>query len=216
MGQRNVTVVAGVSGSGKSALGIRFLLNAPLAVRFLFDSESSERDPAQQEFSHRLSLPPVLTGYQLQLGLCQGWIDFDPHGFERGAFAGRVTEAMRFFCEWAWEKSAAIPGQKVIVIPEVWRYCSPQAIPIELATIVQAGRKRGLTLLVDTQEPNRLNSSILNGVSEMICFKLQSNAALDKVSEYGFSPDEVQRLQQFECIARNLDSGGELRGKLEV
>jgi hypothetical protein len=122
---------------------------------------------------------------------------------------------MRFFCEWAWDKCATIPGEKIIVIDEVWRYCSPQSIPVELATIVQSGRKRGLHLLVNTQEPNRLNSSVLNGVSEFICFKLQSRPALDLVSNYGFDPDEVQRLQQFQCIARNLDSGGELRGKLK-
>lgn len=212
MGQRNVTINAGLSGTGKSTLGIRYLLNADLSVRFLFDAESSERDACQNEFAHRLSLPSAGTPYGLSLGLCQGWVAFDPHVH----FAGRVTDAMKFFCEWAWEKSATIPGNKVIVIDEVWRYCSPQAIPVELATIVQSGRKRGLHLIVNTQEPNRLNSSVLNGVSEFICFKLQSTPALETVEKYGFDPEQVKALQQFECIARNLDSGGELRGKLEV
>lgn len=212
MSQRNVTINAGLSGTGKSTLGIRYLLNADLSIRFLFDAESSERDPSRNEFEHRLSLPACGSPYELSLGLCQGWVAFDPSVM----FAGRVDDALAFFCEWAWEKSAAIPGNKVIVIDEVWKYCKPQSIPVELATIVQSGRKRGLHLIVNTQEPNRLNSSVLNGVSEMICFKLQSTPALETVAKYGFNPDQVKELQQFECIARNLDSGGELRGKLEV
>lgn len=212
MASRNVTICAGVSGTGKSTFGIRYLVNADLAVRFLFDAESSERDPSQNEFSHRLQLPPAGSAYDLGLALCRGWVPFDPHQL----FAGRLEDAFSFFCEWAWEKSALIPGKKVIVVDEVWRYCSPQKIPAALSNIVQSGRKVGLHLFVNTQEPNRLNSSIVNGASECVCFKLQSGSALERVTEYGFDPLEVAGLPEMHFVARNLDSGGELRGKIKV
>jgi DNA helicase HerA-like ATPase len=144
--------------------------------------------------------------------LCRGWVPFDPHQL----FCGRLDEAFAFFCEWAWEMSAAIPGQKVIIVDEVWKRCSPHSIPIELANIVHSGRKRGLHLLVNTQEPNRINSSILGAVSESVCFRLQSRLALDVVESYGFERDEVSGLEPMQFVARNLDSGGELRGRIRI
>jgi len=80
-----------------------------------------------------------------------------------------------------------------------------------------SGRKRRLHLMVNGQEPNRLNGTILNGVSEFVCFRLQSPAALDLVKKtYGFDAEEVSNLQPLQFVARNLDSGGELRGSIKL
>lgn len=212
MSQRNVTVAAGVSGTGKSLFGRRLLLNGQYAARFLFDAEFSERDRTRTEFSDWLGLPPARTEYELALGLCNGWVCFDPHHH----FSGRLDAAVKFFCEWAYAMSAKLPGEKIIAIPEVWRYCRPQGIPQELANIVQSGRRVGLHLLVDTQEPNRLNSSIINGVSEFVAFKLQSPLALDVAENFGLDRIEVKALKTFEFISRDLDGGGERRGKIAL
>jgi len=41
--------------------------------------------------------------------------------------------------------------------------------------------------------------------------------ALDLVRKYfGFDPEEVSNLQPLQFVARNLGSGGELRGQLEL
>lgn len=203
--KRSVTICCGLQGTGKSTFAIRYLLNAPgLGVRFCFDPEG--------EFSKRLKLAPASDGYALGLQLCQGWVIFDPHLL----FPGRVTEAFAFFCEWAFAKSELLPGNKVLVVDEVWKYCTPQAIPTELQLVTQTGRKRGLALLVNTQQPNKINGSILNEVSEMVCFRLQFDKALEKVQEYGFNPDELKALPDLQFVSRNLDSGGELRGKIEI
>jgi len=210
---RNVTICAGVSGSGKSTMGLRYLANAQdLAVRFLFDPDPGEFNPEVGEFADRLGLRAARDLYGLSLSLCEGWVAFDPHTL----FPGRLREALNFFCDWAWEKSLSIPGEKILMVDEIWAYQTPQGIPIELQTIVQSGRKRGLRLMVNIQEPNKLNATILNGVSEFICFRLQSPRALDLVKEYGFDPDEVSALQPLQFVARNLDSGGELRGRIPV
>jgi hypothetical protein len=210
---RNVTICAGVSGSGKSTLALRYLVNAPLSARFLFDPDPGEFNPQLGEFADRLGLDPARDLWELSLALCRGWIAYDPHTM----FEGQLQEAFKWFCDYAWEKSAAIPGEKVLVVDEAWAYQTSQSIPDELQRIVQSGRKRNLHLMVLTQEPNRFNSSILNGVSEFICFKLQSRPALDLVEKYfGFDGEEVSNLQDLQFVARNCDSGGELRGKIKL
>lgn len=198
---------------GKSTFGLRYLVNAPLSVRYLFDPEPGEFNPDKGEYADRLGLTPACTAYELDLSLCQGWIAFDPHTL----FPGRLEAALDFFCEWAWETAGRIPGEKIIQIDEVWKYCSPQSIPKPLQTIVQSGRKRKLRLMVNTQEPNRLNSSLLNGASEVVAFRLQSNPALDVAEKnWGLKREEIAALQPLQFVARNCDSGGELRGRLKL
>jgi hypothetical protein len=202
--KRSVTIVAGLSGTGKSTFALRYLVNAPLAVRFCFDVEG--------EFAERLGLPAASHPYELQLHACGGWVLFDPHQL----FAGRIEEAFAFFCEWAYRFSERVPGRKVLVVDEVWKYCTPNAIPTELALVTQSGRKRGLALLVNTQLPNKLNGSILNEVSEFVCFRLQQAKVLEKAGEYGFDAEELKALPDLQFVARNLDSGGERRGRIKV
>jgi hypothetical protein len=212
MSLRNITVCAGVSGSGKSTFALRYLVNADLAVRYIFDPAPGEFNPNVGEFSDRLGMRAATDGYELGLALCRGWVIFDPHTL----FPGRLKEAFDFFCEWAYETALRIPGQKILVVDEAWLYQTTQGIPLELQTIVQSGRKRGLALMTNLQEPNRLNSSLRNGVSELVCFQLQSDLAVECVEGYGFKPDEVRALAPLEFVAKNLDTGGELRGKIEV
>ncbi len=202
--KRDVTIVAGLSGTGKSTFGLRYLANADLDVRFLFDPEG--------EYEHRLKLPAARTGYDLTIGLCRGWVLFDPHTM----FAGRLEEAFAFFCEWAYEKSLAIPGRKLLVVDEAWKYITTQRQPVELACCVQSGRKRGLATMFNTQNPNLLYSAIRNECSELVCFKLEDDKPLDFVRSKGMNADEVQQLQERYFVARNLDTRGELRGYLPL
>jgi hypothetical protein len=210
--RRNVTVVCGISGYGKSTLGLRWLANAPLTTRFLFDPEPGEFNPELGEFAERLRLRPTRNAFELFKHFAQGWVIFDPHTL----FPGQVEEAFSFFCDWAWEKSLEVPGRKAIVVDEVWQYCTPQLMPQPLRTIVQSGRKRGLQLVVNTQEPHRLNGTIKAGMSEVICFRLQSEGPLSFAKEFGFDLDEVRALAPLQFVARNMDSGGELRGSIKL
>lgn len=202
--KRSVTIAAGLSGTGKSTFGLRWLVNDDFAVCFCFDPDG--------EFSQRLGIPAAEDPYALGVQLCQGFVIFDPHAM----FPGRLSAGFGFFCDWAFAMSARIPGRKLLVVDEVWKYCTPKTIPEELAVVVQTGRKVGLALLVNTQRPNLLNGAILNEVSEMVCFRLQEGNALEKVSEYGFDPEELRALPDLHLIGRNLDTGGELRGRIEI
>lgn len=212
--RRAVTVAAGQSGSGKSTFCVRYLLNAPLSVRFLFDPDPGEFHPDKGEFSDRLKLPPARDEFDLALGLIGGWVAFDPWEM----FPGEAEAALEYFCEFAFEKSAGIPGSKILVVDEVWKYCSPQMIPHWLKRVVKEGRKRGLRLWVNIQEPWKLNSSIVSEVSEFDFFRLQllKPTHADFVSGCGFDPAEISALAPLQYVARNMDSGGMQRGKLSL
>lgn len=202
--KRNVTVCAGCGRTGKSTFAVRYLLNAPLDVRFVFDPEG--------EYSQRLQIPIATSGYDLSLMLCKGWVLFGPHQL----FPGRLDEAFKFFCEWSFDQASAIPNVRaVLVVDEVWRYANPQNMPIELSTVVQTGSKRGLGLLCNTQIPNKLNGAILNECSEFVCYRLNSPQALATVEERGFNPEEVSTLPNYHFISRT-DIGDEVRGKIEL
>ena len=212
MSVRNVTVNAGQSGSGKSSLAIRYLLNARLAYRFLFDADAGERRRELGEFAARLGLEPARDEVSLAESLCRGWVAYDPWTM----FPGAPEQALDWFCRWTFDLCLRLPGEKIIVIDEVWKYCSPNSIPFPLARIVKEGRKRGLRLLVNIQEPHRLNGRIAAEMSELICFRLTLPRALDWAEEYGFDRGEVADLAPLRFVARNLDTGGELRGGVKL
>jgi hypothetical protein len=212
MRARDVTVVAGVSGCGKSTFCIRYLLNAPLSCRFLFDPYPGEFNQQCGEFADRLKLTTATDLYSLNLSLCKGWVAFDPQTL----VPEELQAAFVFFCDWSLHMSQRLPGQKVIVVDEAWEYTSPHFIPVEMARIVRGGSKAGLRMLINTQEPHRLNDSIMNGVSEFVTFKLESDKQLDCVEKKGFDRQEVRSLQPLQFISRNIDSGGTLRGKIAL
>jgi len=134
--RRSVTLICGVSGSGKSTFALRYLVNVQdVACRFLFDPDG--------EVSSRLRLPPAATAAELEADLDSGWVVFDPHAM----FPGDLASAFRFFCEWSYTVAGRGQGRKILLVDEVWKYCSPLNIPQELALCIQTGRKRGLELV---------------------------------------------------------------------
>ena len=106
--------------------------------------------------------------------LADGFVVFGPHTM----FAGRLEEALEWFCTFAFDASSRMPGAKLLLLHEAWKYCTPGSIPMPLATCIQTGRKRGLGMAFATQRPNRLNESITNETTELVCFRLQGENAL--------------------------------------
>jgi hypothetical protein len=199
---RDVTLVCGQSGSGKTTFALRYLVNAPdLVARFAWDVDG--------QISSRLGVPAAVDPEELEASLADGWTVFDPHAM----FPGRLAEGFAWFCGWVFEACGRGPGRKVLLVDEVWRYCSPTAIPPTLAECVQTGRVRGLSSMFATQRPNRINESITNETTELVCFRLQGANALRVVQELG-APAEVASLPPGAWIARDLRLGGSLRGAL--
>lgn len=213
--KRSVTVIAGLSGYGKNTAMLRVLINGNFSARFLFDPDPGEFNPDFGEFADRLNLEPTETPYHLDLHLMRpgGWMAFDPHYI----YEGDPQTGVNFWCDFAWTKSLYIPGEKAVVIDELWNYVSPAHIPAPIRRIALSGRKRKIQLFVLTQEPHKMPDTLKGGVSEMILFRLQCDK-IDSLRRfvvgYGFNPEEIASLPPLQFVARNLDSGGELRGRI--
>jgi hypothetical protein len=106
------------------------------------------------------------------------------------------------------------PGKKIILIDELWRFCSPQRIPPEFAAVAQMGRAEGLELLTCTQTPQRINASITGQATELVAFKLQEGNALDRLEELGADRAAVESLPLGSFLAWNRLSGARLAGRL--
>jgi len=197
------TFVIGASGTGKTTFALRYLVaDRRLKCRFLFDPE--------EEFTQRLNLPSAESEPELRCALHDGFVIYDPSVM----FGEAWEDACEWYCGWVFDAASTIPGEKVLYIPEVWRYMSPNKIPKKLSTCIRMGRKRGLHCMFDTQEPNRVNPTLTNQVTELVSFQLGEPNALERVKDMGIDPSEVQRLPPGSFVALNRRTRGLLRGKI--
>ena len=205
-----VLVIAGCSGSGKSTIAVRYLNNARLTCRFIFDPSG--------EYAQKFERRACATGAELNAAIGTGWVIFDPHT----VFPGEPEKAFTMFCEWAWTVSRKLRGQKILFADEVWKYCNPNAIPRNLALIVQDGRKHGIGLICTTQRPNRMNEAITGEATEFIGFRLVGENKLAYLERNldEFPVRDLPRLHlvdkvRSQFIAQNLRSGGLRRYELD-
>lgn len=197
------TLGAGISGSGKTTFSLRYLVaDSALTCRFIFDPEG--------EFSNRLGLPAAETEQELLFATEDGFVVFDPHTL----FPGNLSGAFEWFCDWTFKTASQLQGRKLLHLDEAWKYCSPHSIPFALSNCIQTGRKRGLEMSFSTQRPNKLNEAILNETTELVCFRIQGQNALETVAELGADKDEVAALQLGSFVSLNVKTGGVIRGRL--
>jgi hypothetical protein len=196
------TVIAGMTGSGKTTFAFRALLNIPCACRFIFDD--------QGQAATRLKLPHASTSAELEAALASRFVLFNPHRM----FPGQIESAFRFFCQWVYDCSRRTGGKKILLVDEVWRFQSNNQIPKELATVAQTGRAENLELMVATQLPHKVHASITGQSTELVCFRLDEPLALERVRDMGADPDMVRTLPLGSFVAINRLSREKLSGKL--
>jgi DNA helicase HerA-like ATPase len=191
-----------MTGSGKTTFAILYLLNVSAACRFVFDDLG--------QVAARLKLPHASTAAELEAALATRWVIFNPHRM----FPGDVEGAFRFFCQWAYDASRRGPGKKILLVDELWKFCSPNSIPKELAVVAQTGRVENLELVTATQLPHKIHASITGQSTELVCFRLDEALALDKVEELGADRAAVQSLPLGSFVAWNRISRGRLDGRV--
>lgn len=201
MQNRSVTLVCGGSGTGKTSFALRYLVNTN-ATRFIFDADG--------EFSGRLGLRAGETVAALNLQLGYAWILFDPSHL----FPGQTAEALAFFADWTWAVAEKLPGRKILVVDELYRYSDSYRIPVELSTILENGRKRGVEFLTMCHRPNAVHGVVMNQLTEIVAFQLIDTNALDRLTAVGMNTDGIAGLARGQWLAQNLQSGGRQTGKL--
>lgn len=192
------TGVIGMTGSGKTTLVIHYLLNAgpDTACRFIFDDENRT--------APRLRLKPCFTLRELEDSKAGRWSVFNsarmfPYDekLDRGEPMNARRRAFRWWIQWVKDSCEDGPGQKIISIPEIWRFCTPDSIPPGFATIMQMGRELGAHTIWDTQRPELVNGSVLGQTTELILFKLM---------ETGFSDCPVKTVKKLARNVPNIES----------
>ena len=195
-------LVVGMTGSGKTTFVIRYLLNVVCACRFLFDDGG--------RFSRRLRVTPAYTARQVEEALPSRWVIFNPVQM----FPDDYAAGFAWFSQWTYDCAGRGEGLKVLVVDELWQWADARAIPRQLRLCTQAGRERGVQLLTSTQEPHRVNSSIVGQAAELVCFRLQEPKAWACVKDLGADAERVAALPLGSFVAYNRLSGGMLEGKL--
>lgn len=197
------TAVYGMSGTGKTVFACRWLAGRKdLACRFVF------QEP-KRDIIERWGLSDAGNEADLLCAVEDGFCIFWPGEM----FAGDWNTALDWFCGWSYQIAATLPGRKILMVDEVWKYVSPHSIPKSLNLWIQDGRSFGCETLFATQQPNRINESIVGAATETVCFRLKGRNALKTVSDLGFDPDEIRHLPDGHFVAMG-ETGGELRGKL--
>jgi len=102
----------------------------------------------------------------------------------------------------------------VFLADEIWRFCTPQTTPRELATLAQMGRFEDIELVVRMQTPQKLSASITGSVTELVFFRLHGHLPLAAVQSMGGVPAEVEALPLGSFIAWACQSGGRLDGRV--
>lgn len=202
--EKQFTLLAGVSESGKNVFAFRYLLNHPdkHALRVIFDPDG--------ENARRLRLNSCITAAALDQAAMLGWVCFDStilFGTDRG-------RAFRFLCAWACALGERTGRRIVLFCDEVWQFCDPYVLPEELARVLQTGRKANVEGVFGAQRPNKVNGSLFNECTEMVCFRLQERAGLEAMAGYGFDRDEIATLPFGSFVALNKRNGTVKRGKV--
>lgn len=201
------TLIVGMMGSGKTTFALRLMLNSPTACNFIFDDEDRT--------APRLGLRPSYTLAQLDAALASRWVAFNPARMfppevgDRDIFSSK-KRAFAFFCAWVFQCCGRGPGEKIVSLPEIWRFCTPDSIPPEFASLAQMGRELGIHLVMDTQRPERVNSSIIGAATELVAFRLISPDALKTVGRLGVDPAAVGSLPLGTFLAVNRLTGSKL------
>ena len=196
------TLIVGMTGSGKTTFALRYLLNAAVACRFIFDDLGRA--------ATRLRIRPAYTAAELENALATRWVVFNPHRM----FPGDTKSAFRFFCQWTFDASRRGPGKKLLLVDEVWQWQDNMQLPRELALVVQTGREEHVELVCATQLPHKVNAAITGQSTELVCFRLTEPLALARVGELGADRAAVAALPLGSFVSYNRLSGEKLAGKV--
>jgi hypothetical protein len=214
-----------MTGSGKTTFVIDLIINAlaaqpanpsPAACVFIFDDELRT--------SPRLGINAITTEHGFESALARRVVAFNPATMfpydertDRTLFDAK-KRAFRWFCTKVFEVCARGAGQKIISIPEIWKFCTADSIPKEFARLMQEGRELNLHVVCDTQRPDLVNGSILDSATELVCFKLLGprSDALTAIAKLGADAGKIGAVNfpKGAFIAYNRLTGGTIEGKM--
>lgn len=199
-----LTLICGMSGSGKSTFAFRYIFNSPAACRFIFDHQGRD--------ALRLGVRPCFTANELEAALPTRLVVFNPSRMYPDDLSYR--KAFEFFCQWVYDVSRRAPGKKFLLVNEINQFQDRDQIPPKLSQIVLAGREENIELVCCAQEPHEINSAITGQSTEVVAFRLDESVYLQKIQKLGLDAKVVQALPMGSFISLNRLSRATLSGKV--
>jgi len=210
----------GKTGSGKTSGVIRLILNElfpepRIACAFVYDWNN--RWPKHfHERIERMPFKVCFTEADCNAALGSRLVIYNPARMFPGAGIDRKIgrEGLDWFCKWCRAVSQTGQGRKRFCIAELWNFCTKDSIPMPLALLANDGRGDEVSLVTDTQHPHLVNSSILGGLTEVICFRVDEHEALAAVKKLRIDPSAAERLPLGSFVARNVLTGDVKHGRI--
>lgn len=201
--------ITGASGTGKTLFFTQYLLRAPYLHKFVFDHEG--------EFALRTGANSFTDPDDLSEALASGleYIVFDPSE----AFEGNLPGGFDFFAEWVFEVSKLPEFRdrpKLFACDELQQMIGTDTITFPISCIVETGRRYTLDWVNISQGVHTIHNRLRQQFTEAIAFRTVEKRALTYLEEVGFDPEELVRLPDFHFIGRNLKTGGEMRGTVQI
>lgn len=195
-------LITGKSGTGKTTYFTKFIFASKYERIFIFDH--------QGELSLVMGETPLFTVEELVSAVERKsrFILFDPSRL----FPGETHQAFNFFCEWCYEVSNALPGEKIFACDELQKMVGTSDMPWELALLLETGRRAGLDAVFISQQPNIIHNRIRNQLCEIVTFQHIDANAIKWLEEAGMNGEEIRNLPMHHWKCRNLETGAESVG----
>jgi DNA helicase HerA-like ATPase len=200
---REVIAAVGASGEGKTEFAVRLLNARSASLRFVFDPHG--------EFSAALDVDAATTPAQLAAHVLTGLVCFDPSAL----FPGERAAGFAFFAGFAFDMAGLGFGPKMFVADEVPQLCPQSRPPLGLLRLAEEGRKRGVSLVLLAQDPDRIPRDLDNQLTEVACFRIGHEEGLGWARKKGFDTSRIVALKPCHFIARNLLTGGSREGEIK-
>lgn len=176
-------LVTGISGSGKTSLGLHLAKDWPARWKFAFDPD--------REFARKLGWPVAINESEIIRLASQ----FRPACFDPiPSYGPDLDRGLDRFCSLVLAMSRKVHGVKLLAIDEVWKYTG-RTIPAGLRAIMHEGRRQELDTLIVSQQLNETNAALRGQTTELWAFLQVDKRPLEWLADSGFDPDEVSRLR---------------------
>lgn len=202
----------GATGTGKTTHALaelkREIRKGRFDYIFIFDPERQWASRMGCQAADRLDY--AVAALEQSGGVC-----FDPTGL----FQGNTIAAAEWFCEWAWNFSGTIPGDKLIVLddfPDYLPQSNAKYLAHPISRIMGAGRRRGLDVMALARMVTEACPLMRGNFSDYYAFQQPDETCQKNVAGFGYKLEAVKKLLPGHFLYLQKATGNVLPGKIKL
>jgi hypothetical protein len=191
-------LILGVKRTGKSTLAARLIYTHPAQLILIYDSEGGE-------FSKRLGAK-LATSRDDFLAMVESGERLCCYDAEAGEDDPKKA-GLAWFCEVVFEVGGRVPGRKLAIIDELQNKIDPWNMPEYLDELLTRGGRREIDTCLIGSAPNALQCKARNQVSELYCFRLIDETAIQFPKQLKIDPASIRTLPDCRFIFLDMRTG---------